>query len=137
MAKLKPSWIDKVKASKPPVVKPAPENFAGMLKGQMMLIPSPKLLDTFIRALPEGKAIDMTTLRNELAKQNRAVVSCPVTTGIVLRTVVEAANEARAKGMLIKNVTPVWRVIDSKAAVLKNVAFDPKWILEQRALEGI
>lgn len=137
MAKPKPSWIDKVKASKPSVVKPAPENFAGMLKGQMMLIPSPKLLDTFIRALPEGKAIDMTTLRSELAKQNRAVVTCPVTTGIVLRTVVEAANEARAKGMSVKNVTPVWRVIDSKAAVLKKIAFDAKWILEQRALEGI
>ena len=137
MAKPKPSWIEKVKASKPPVVKPAPLNFAGMLKGQMMLIPSPKLLDTFIRALPEGKAMDMTTLRNELAKQNRAVVSCPVTTGIVLRTVVEAANEAHAKGAQIKNLTPVWRVVDAKAAVLKKVAFDPKWMLEQRAREGI
>ena len=67
MAKPKPSWIDKVNASKPSVVKPAPENFAGMLKGQMMLIPSPKLLDTYIRALPEGKGVDMATMRSELA----------------------------------------------------------------------
>ncbi len=79
----------------------------------------------------------MATMRSELAKQNRAAVACPVTTGIVLRTVVEAANEARAKGTNINNITPVWRVVDSKAAVLKKIAFDPKWILEQRALEGI
>jgi hypothetical protein len=135
--KTKLSWIDKLNASKPPVVKPAPMNFAGMLKGQMMLIPSPKLLDTFIRSLPEGKAMDMTTMRTAMAKQNRAVVSCPVTTGIVLRTVVEAANEAHAKGVAADMITPVWRVVDAKAAVLKKVSFDPAWLIDQRMREGI
>jgi hypothetical protein len=135
--KPKPSWTDKLNASKPPVVKPAPLTFAGMRAGQMMLIPSPKMLDTFIRAIPSGKAVDMATMRTQLAKQNRAEVSCPVTTGIFLRVVAEAANEAHAKGTPISKITPVWRVIDSKAAILKKVSFDPAWLMDQRTREGI
>jgi hypothetical protein len=137
MPKPRPSWTDKLNASKPPVVKPAPMNFAGMRAGQMMLIPSPKLVDDFIRKIPKGKALDMATMRTQLAKAHRAEVSCPVTTGIFLRIVVEAANEAHAAGKAVSDITPVWRVLDPKAAVLKKVLFDPEWIMAQREREGI
>lgn len=137
MPKPKPSWIDKLNASKPPIVKPAPISFAGMRAGQIMLIPSPKLVDGFIRKIPRGKSVDMATLRGKLARANRAEVSCPVTTGIFLRIVVEAANEAYVSGKGIGDITPVWRVIDAKAAILKKVSFDPGWIAEQRAREGL
>jgi hypothetical protein len=137
MAKPKPSWTDKLRASKPPVVKPAPLTFAGMRSGQMMLIPSPKLLDDFIRKIPKGKTVDIATMRTQLAKSQRAEVSCPVTTGIFLRVVVEAANEAHASGKPVDGITPVWRVVDPKAAVLKKVSFDPTWMMDQRAGEGV
>jgi hypothetical protein len=135
MAKPKPSWTDKLNGSKPPIVKPAPMNFAGMRAGQMMLIPSPKLIDDFIRKIPKGKQVDMATMRTQLAKLHRAEVSCPVTTGIFLRIVVEAANEAHDNGTAVSAVTPVWRVIDSKAALLKKISFDPSWLLDQRDRE--
>jgi hypothetical protein len=137
MPKPKPSWTDKLNAGKPPIVKPAPMNFAGMVMGQMMLIPSPRQLDDFIRAIPVGKTMDMANLRSRLAKQNKAEVSCPVTTGIFLRIVTEAANEAYAAGTPVSGVTPVWRVIDAKAPILKKVSFDPEWLLDQREREGI
>jgi hypothetical protein len=135
--KPKPSWTDKLRASKPPEVKPVPKNFGGMRTGQMMLIPSPKLVDDFIRKIPKGKSVDMATMRAQLAKANRADGSCPLTTGIFLRIVLEAANEAHAAGKVVSDITPVWRVVDHKAAVLKKVSFDPSWILDQRELEGL
>jgi hypothetical protein len=135
--KPKPSWTDKLNASKPVVVKPAPMTFAGMRSGQMMLIPSPKVLDLFIRTLPSGKAMDMATLRNRLARQHNAEVCCPVTTGIFLRVVAEAANEAHEKGVPVSSITPVWRVVDPKAAILKKVSFDPEWMMDQRKREGL
>jgi hypothetical protein len=137
MTKPKPSWTDKIKTSKSPVVKPAPLTFAGMRSGQMMLIPSPKMVDDFIRKIPKGKSVDMATMRTQLAKSQRAEVSCPVTTGIFLRIVVEAANEAYAAGKAVDSITPVWRVVDPKAAVLKKVSFDPTWIMDQRARERL
>jgi hypothetical protein len=137
MPKPKPTWTDKLNASKPPVVKPAPLTFAGMRSGQIMLIPSPKMVDDFIRKIPKGKAVDMATMRTLLAKANRAEVSCPVTTGIFLRIVVEAANEAHTAGKPVSDITPVWRVVDPKAAVLKKVSFDPAWMMDQRVREGI
>jgi hypothetical protein len=135
MAKLKPTWMDKLNGSKPPVVKPAPISFAGMRQGQVMLIPSPKLIDDFIRKIPKGKQVDMAQMRSQLATLHRAEVSCPVTTGIFLRIVVEAANEAHEKGVAMSAITPVWRVIDPKAALLKKVSFDPGWLLDQRERE--
>jgi hypothetical protein len=137
MAKPKPTWTDKLNASKPVVVKPAPLTFAGMRAGQMMLIPSPKVLDLFIRGLPSGKAVDLATMRSRLARQHNAEVCCPVTTGIFLRVVVEAANEARTKGAPVSGITPVWRVVDPKAAILKKVSFDPEWMMDQRKREGL
>jgi hypothetical protein len=137
MAKVQLSWTEKLNASKPPIVKPAPISFAGMRARQIMLIPSPKLLDDYIRKIPVGKTLDMATIRSQMAKAHRAEVSCPVTTGIFLRIVVEAANEAHEKRRPIKDITPVWRVIDAKAAILKKVSFDPAWMMAERAKEGL
>ena len=65
-----------------------------------MLIPTPKLIDAYIRQIPEGKAVDSQTLRKDLALQNGAEVTCPLTTGIFLRIVAEAAQEAYEMGMV-------------------------------------
>ncbi len=135
--KPKPCWTDKLRASKPPEVKPVPANFGGMRTGQMMLIPSPKLVDDFIRKIPRGKSVDMATMRTQLAKANRADGCCPLTTGIFLRIVVEAANEAHVAGKSVGDITPVWRVVDPRSAVLKKVDFDPAWMMDQRAREGL
>jgi hypothetical protein len=137
MAKAKPSWTDKLNRGNQPVIKPCPLNFAGMRIGQTMLIPSPQLLDAFIRQIPKGKAMDIVTLRARLAKENGAEVACPVTTGILLRIVTEAANESFDAGIAVGKITPVWRVIDAKAPILKKISFAPEWMMDQRAREGL
>jgi hypothetical protein len=63
--------------------------------------------------------------------------TCAKATGIFLRIVAEAANEAYAHGAPPGGVTPVWRVIGPKAPLLKKLSFDPQWLLDQRAREGL
>ena len=43
------SWTDKLRNGRPHQVKPVPINIAGMKTGQVMLVPSPQLVDAFIR----------------------------------------------------------------------------------------
>jgi hypothetical protein len=85
------SWEDRLRAAKPHEVKPAPMDFAGMRRGQIMLIPSPQIIDAFIRGIPAGRCVDIRTMRDELARRHEAEVACPITTGILLRLVAEAA----------------------------------------------
>ena len=76
-------------------------------------------------------------LRAELAREHNADITCPVTTGVCLRTVAEAAYEAFAAGIPIAEVTPVWRVLDARSPVLKKASFDPEFILAQHAREAL
>jgi len=46
--KTKKSWADKVRTSKAHEVKPAPMDIAGMKTGQIMLVPSPQIIEEFI-----------------------------------------------------------------------------------------
>jgi hypothetical protein len=137
MAKRHKTWTEKRDGGKPPQVKPAPLDFAGMKKGEIMLIPTGKLIDDFIRAIPKGTGMDQKELRRQLAEQNGAQVSCPITTGILLRIVVEAANEEHEQGKPIAKMTPVWRVLDEKAPTVKKLSFDPAYLFEQRRREGL
>ena len=62
---MKNTWTEKLSSSKPHEVKPAPIDIAGMKAGQIMLVPSPRIVDDFIRAIPEGESMDIRTLRSE------------------------------------------------------------------------
>ncbi|MEY4269928.1 MAG: hypothetical protein RLZZ58_1144 [Pseudomonadota bacterium] len=137
MEKTRPNFTAKLNVSKPPEVKPVPKDGAGMKAGQMMLIASPMIFDVAVRAIPKGKAIDVPTLRRQLAAAHGADVTCPLTSGIFLRIVTEAAHEAYAAGAPVGDVTPVWRVIDAKSPMVKKLTFDPTWIFDQRTREGI
>lgn len=84
-----------------------------------------------------GQTMTMPEVRAKLSQQYDADVTCPVTTGIFLRIVTEAAYEAFSAGMPIEDVTPVWRVLDAKAPTLKKVSFNPDFILNQRTKEAL
>ena len=130
------SWADKLRSAKPHQVKPAPIDIAGMRKGQIMLVPSPQIIDAFIRGIPKGRRMDARTLRDELARAHGAEVTCPITTGILLRMVAEAACEAHEQGVTAAEITPVWRVLAKDAPMLKKLSFGPGFILEQQRAEG-
>jgi hypothetical protein len=131
------TWTEKLADPRPHVVKPAPISIAGMKAGQLMLVPTARLIDDFVRSIPRGRSMDVRALRAALAAAHDAEVTCPITTGFHIRTVAEAAWEAVASGAPISTVTPVWRVLGATSPTLPKLSFDLAFIRERRALEGL
>jgi hypothetical protein len=76
------SWQEKLNIDRKPVIEKADKDFAGIKAGQMMLIPTPKLVDAYIRQISAGKQVNINTIRKDLASEYHAEVTCPLTTGI-------------------------------------------------------
>ena len=100
-----------------------------------MLIPTPRLVEAYIRQIPQGKFVDTSTIRNDLATEHGAEVTCPLTTGIFLRIVAEAAYEEFQGGKPIDEITPFWRVISETSPTAKKLTCGADFLKEQRAKE--
>jgi alkylated DNA nucleotide flippase Atl1 len=74
-----------------------------------MLISTPLEVQQVVRGIRKGRVLTMGELRARLAAQHNADYTCPLTTGIFLRIVAEAAEEERSAGMV--RVSPWWRVV--------------------------
>ena len=133
----KKTWSEKLADPRPHEVKPAPIDIAGMKAGEIMLVPTPRLLDEFIRAIPRGASLDVADLRKAMAQRFGAEVTCPITTGFHLRTVAEAAFEALSGGAPLEALTPFWRVLDARAPTTKKLSFGSALIAAQRRAEGL
>ena len=131
------TWTEKLNAPADPVIKPAPVTIAGMRAGEIMLVPTARLIEAFIRALHPGEAIDVKTMRKRLATRHGAEVTCPIYTGYHLRTVAEAACEALRQGTPIGEVTPFWRVIGSRSPTAGRLPCGIDFIVERRREEGL
>jgi hypothetical protein len=137
MMKRKTTWTERLNSPKRHEVKPAPINIAGMKAGQIMLVPTAKIVDDFIRTIPKGVSMDVKTLRAKLARKYKAEVTCPITTGYHLKTIAEAAFEAHQQGAKVREITPIWRVLDESTPTTKRLSYDPAFIMDQRAREGL
>jgi hypothetical protein len=131
------TWAEKLNIDRKPVIEKADKDFAGIKAGQMMLVPTPKIVDAYIRQIPKGKQADANTIRKDLAAEYHAEVTCPLTTGIFIRIAAEAAYEEFEKGKALNKITPFWRVISEKSPAAKKLTFGTKFLIEQRKKEGI
>ena len=132
------TWTDKVNdPTKAFVVKKLEKDFADMPAGAKMLIATPKIVDDYVRQIPKGKSTSLATLRKDLAVEYGAEYTCPVTSGIFLRIVSEAAHEQIQNGTPVHKVAPFWRVVDRKSALNKKFSFGPDFVPQQRKREGI
>jgi hypothetical protein len=131
------TWAEKLNIDRKPVIEKADKDFAGIKAGQMMLIPTPKLVDAYIRQVPKGTQVDTETIRKDLAAEYHAEVTCPLTTGIFIHIAAEAAYEEYEKGKPLNKITPFWRVINEKSPAAKKLTFGTKFLKEQRKKEGI
>ena len=116
LIKFMKSWREKLNINKSFVVKKLDNNFSDMKVGENMLIATPKIIDEYINQIPKGINVNIKTLRKDLALTYNADTTCPVTTGIFLRIVSEAAYE----DFLIKFI--FWRVIDHESKTASKLA---------------
>jgi hypothetical protein len=131
------SWAEKLTIGRGPVVEKARKEFAGIKVGQMMLIPTPKIVDTYIKQIPEGCEASPDQIRKDLAAEYHAETTCPLTTGIFIRIAAEAAYEEYEQGKPLNKITPFWRVVSETSPTAKKLSFGTHLLKEQRKKEGI
>jgi hypothetical protein len=133
----KKTWIEKLQVKKEPQLIKIHKDFWGYTKGDAMYISTPQIIEDYIKQIAKGKAVDTVTMRNDLAAENNAVFTCPLTTGIFLRTVAEAAHEQLEQGVPLKNITPFWRMIEPNSPLAKKLSFGQEFLITQRNKEKI
>lgn len=131
------TWQEKLTGHNELQVKRADKDFAGIKAGQVMLIPTPLVIDHYIRQIPWGTNVTMETLRRDLALEYGAEVTCPLTTGMFVRIVAEAAHEAYENGTPLKEIAPFWRVIDENSPAAARLSFGTEFLIEQRRAERL
>ena len=117
--KSRKSWHEKLE--KPPEGLPkvveVPAGWQRRMGGRKVLVPTPLMADEVIRTVRKGKLITTNQIRQILAKQFKADSTCPMTLGIFLRIISEAAEEDRQAGKNLsrarsrEQITPYWRVV--------------------------
>lgn len=109
MAKKK-SWVEKLNNSKglPKVIKITGKMSKRWRTGTVV-IPAPLEVDELMRKVPKGKITTINDLREALAKNHKATIGCPITTGIFAWIAAHAAVEERETGK--KRITPYWRTL--------------------------
>jgi hypothetical protein len=133
----KKTWTEKLQVKKEPQVKKIDKDFWGYTRGDGMYISTPQIIEDYIKQIAKGKSVDTISMRNDLAVENNAVFTCPLTTGIFLRIVAEAANEQLEQGVALKNITPFWRMIEPNSPLAKKLSFGQDFLKEQRKKEKI
>ena len=108
-----------------------------MSKGSKMLIANTKIFDEFINKIPSGNFVEIKELRDILAKQFDCDVTCPLTTGIFIRIVSEAAYEEYKTGKSLEGITPFWRSVDPKSNLAKKLDCGVNFIKAQQSKENI
>ena len=108
-------WRDKLDKPQEPKVVDVPEKMQARFGTGRMIIATPMIIDGIVRKIPKGKLVTVSVIMDRLAQDSGADSACPMTTGIFLRIVAEAAEEDRAAGR--KEIAPYWRVLKTKGAL--------------------
>ena len=131
------TWIEKREHCKSYQIKILSKNIAGMSKGSKMLIADTKIFDEYIKKIPKGHFIKIKEIRHKLAKEYNCDITCPLTTGIFIRIVSEAAYQEFIAGLAEEIITPFWRVIDINSNLAKKLTCGINFIKSKQKKEGI
>ena len=116
------------------VVKTIEKNFADLKAGEKMLISSPRSIANYVAKIPCGTEKSVKLMRLELAENDNADNTCPLTCGIFLRIAIEASLE-QSNG--VKTDLPFWRVIDRNSSLIKKLPISEKYLTKLRTSEGL
>ncbi len=133
----KKTWLDKLNEKKEPKIKHIDFDFADIPANSNMYIATPQIINNYIKQIPKGTKVTVQTMRKDLAIENRADYTCPVTTGIFLRIVAEANFEKYQQANSFKDITPFWRVVEPNSTLSKKLTFGQDFIINQQQAEKI
>ena len=131
------TWLEKLDNGRKPKVVRLKKDFAGVAAGSHLLVSTPREVDTFIRRIPAGRFVDPRQLREKLASKYSADAACPVSTGIFLRIVGEAAWEEIQRGKDASQVTPFWRVVAPGSPLEQRLSCGRAFVRKMHRQEGI
>jgi len=131
------TWQEKMLGTKEWKVEKTDKDFADMPAGSMMLVATPVIVEDYIRNIPKGKSTTLQQMRKDLAAEYNAEYTCPITAGIFLRIVAEAAYEQMMQGKPFKSIAPFWRMIDEKSPTAKKLSFGTEFLKKERKKEGL
>lgn len=131
------SWQEKLNSDRPPKVVVLDRPMMGMHAGTRLYIATPLIVQDAICKIPKGACLSVLELRSRLAREHHADATCPLTTGIFLRIIAEAAHQQMAEGRSSSEVAPFWRVIDPKSPIAKKLTFGAEVVERLRRSEGI
>ena len=134
---MKKSWVEKRANCKEHQIKTISKTITDMPSGSLMLIPSTKIVDKFVRNIPKGTFVNFRSLRIKLANKFKCDVTCPLTSGIFMRIVSEVAYEEYMSGLGLELITPFWRTVDSNSNLAKKLECGVDFIIEQQEKEEI
>jgi len=132
--KTRKSWREKMETAREAKIVKIPASRQKRFGRGTMLIPSAFDVDARIRKVPAGKVITQTQMREALARAASADVACPMTTGIFVRIVAEAAEEAAREGKL--RITPYWRVVRDDGQLMEKLPGGPLAQADRLEAEG-
>ncbi len=112
MPKSKKTWREKLLEPAQPKIVDIPARMQKAWGQGTMAIARPLDIDRVLRRVPPGRLILVSQIMTALADHYGTNALCPMTTGIFLRIVAEAAEEDRAQG--IRPPTPWWRSLKVK-----------------------
>jgi len=120
------TWQEKFETKKVEQIKRLDTNFADMKAGDLMLISTPQKIADYINSIPKDENRDLSQMRIDLAKQAKADITCPVTSGIFTRIIAERSLELMAEGK--DPIAPFWKIIDPKSSLAKKLSCGPELI---------
>ncbi|MBX3102985.1 MAG: MGMT family protein [Bacteroidetes bacterium] len=115
MATRKKTAVQKRDTHRPPFVEVLAAQLGPAYPPGKLLISEPLALQAVIREVPEGKVLTLGSLRTRLARDMDADYTCPMTTGIFLRILAEAADEEA------RTDVPWWRVVRDNGQLIDKL----------------
>jgi len=100
---------DQTKDGKLPRVVKNKGQWAKRLGPGTTCIPAPRDVDKIMKRVPDGKVTTINEIRTKVARDHKAMMGCPMTTGIFAWIAAEAAAEEMREGR--KKITPYWRTL--------------------------
>ena len=129
------SAAEHLNADKQPKMVVLDKDFAGVKKGQMLFVATPKIVADYIKRIPYGETRTIERMRREMARRRKCDASCPVSTAIFIRIAAQSAVDEIDAGKAVDEVIPFWRLLSGKDKITKKLTIDAAWVDQQQESE--